>query len=413
MGKIKSVHAREILDSRGNPTLCVTILTNDGNGTACVPSGASTGSHEAVESRDGGKRYGGLGVACAVRNVNKKIAKALTGKESSEIFELDAIMKNLDGTTDKRRLGANAILGVSMACCRAGGDAWKTIIDLSGNKTPLLPIPCANVINGGLHAGNRLNFQEYMIIPVGARNFSSATQMVSETYHTLRKLLIQKYDKMAVNVGDEGGFAPPMKHCREPLDILLKAIDEAGYSGKIKLGLDCAASSFFSHGAYDFEGRQRHAGYMHDLFVDLAKSYPIISIEDPFFEEDFAYFSEMTKHLSGRVQIVGDDLLTTNPERIQRAIVYRACNALLLKVNQIGTVSESVAAWELANGARWKTMVSHRSGETTDTFICDMAVGLGCGQIKLGAPCRGERVVKYNELLRMEEENGFKIAKWG
>ncbi|MBI4449213.1 phosphopyruvate hydratase, partial [Candidatus Woesearchaeota archaeon] len=410
---IKSIAAREILDSRGNPTIEVYLTTEDGICSyQSVPSGASTGIHEAQELRDGGTRYHGLGVQKAVNNVSKIIAKRLKGLDVANQELIDKTLIKLDGTKDKRRLGANAILGVSLAAARAAAytqdiPTFQYIARLAGVKKPCLPLPCANVINGGRHAGNGLDFQEYMIIPTGAKSFAQATQMVAETYRSLKQLLLEQYGMQSTNVGDEGGFAPVMKHYLEPIKVLQNAIEQAGYDGKIKLALDCAASEFYNakDRSYDFEGVSVSTKEMRDRYIDLIDEFPIISIEDPFHQEDFTSFAEFAKMVGRRCQIVGDDLLTTNPARIREAISKRSCSVLLLKPNQIGTLTESIASWRLASNAGWRTMVSHRSGETTDTFIADLAVGLGTGQIKLGAPARGERVAKYNELLRLEEEH--------
>lgn len=414
MPKIQSLHAREILDSRGNPTVECVLSIGNGSSVSCVPSGASTGAHEAVELRDGGKRYLGLGVRKAVANVNTMLNRALKGLDTRDLDAIDAKMIKLDGTSDKSRLGANAILAVSMACARASGNGmlYENILKLSGNRKAMLPMPFCNVVNGGKHAGNGLDFQEYMIVPTGAKSFSEATQMVSETYHVLKRILLKKYGKNAVNVGDEGGFAPPLTRYEEPLLLLELARDESGYGKKIKFAMDCASSSFWSKGGYVFEGRRVDTGRMVDVYSDLLSEYDIVSIEDPFHEEDFDSFASFVKHHGKSVQIVGDDLLTTNPSRIDHAVSLKSCNALLLKVNQIGTVTESIRAWNLARLAGWNTMVSHRSGETADTFISHLSVGLGCGQIKIGAPCRSERVEKYNELLRLEEERGLRLAKF-
>ncbi len=409
--KIKNIKAREVLDSRGNPTVEVDILTQKGLSRAIVPSGASTGIHEALELRDKEQRYGGKGVLKAVSNVNDRIAKKIKGMDVSKQKDIDKVMIDLDGTDNKSVLGANAILGASMAACKAaalekGVPLYRHIADIAGVKETVMPVPSMNVINGGVHAGNALDVQEYMILPVGAKSFSEALQMCAETYHVLKDILKKKYGVDAVNVGDEGGFAPPLKNAEEPLKILVKAIEQAGYTGRIKLGMDVAASEFFNNGKYKFEGKSLSAKKLADVYEGFTKKYPLISIEDPFSQDDFEAYAELNKRVGKNVQIVGDDLLVTNIKRIQRAIDFNACNSLLLKVNQIGSVTESIEACQLSQRNGMGVMVSHRSGETEDTFIADLVVGLRTGQIKSGAPCRSERVAKYNQLLRIEEELG-------
>ncbi len=420
MIKITNIRAREILDSRGNPTIEVDVFVgNNGNSksknnkkyTAAVPSGASTGTHEALELRDGGKRYLGKGVLTAVKNVNSKIAPLLLGKDCTQQGEIDKLMLKADGTKNKSKLGANAILGVSLACARAGAgengkELHQHIHSLLSAKTKSkmsLPRPFFNVINGGMHAGNSLPFQEFMISPK-AKTFSEALRMGAEVYHHLKKIIGDKYGKLAINVGDEGGFAPPIKTAEEGLELLVTAIKAAGYFGKVEVAMDCAASEFYKNGNY-YAPRKMTSGQLINYYLKLLKKYPIISIEDPFEQEDFKSYAELRKksEKSG-IQIVGDDLTVTNVTRITTAIQKKSCNCLLLKVNQIGTLTEALQAVALAYSAGWKVMVSHRSGETEDTFIADLAVGIGCGQIKSGAPCRGERTAKYNQLLRIEEE---------
>jgi len=413
---IKRVNAREVLDSRGNPTVEAEITTSDGSFRAIVPSGASTGIYEALELRDGdGKRYSGKGVLKAVANINKIIAPAIINQDVRKQKEIDNLMIKLDSTPNKSKLGANAILAISMALCRAGAASskkplYKYIADLAGVNEFVLPVPSFNVINGGRHAGNSLAIQEFMILPIGAKNFKEAVRMGVEVYHILKKLIKEKYGHDSINVGDEGGFAPNIKESKEALELLKTAIKNIGYAGKIKIGLDVAASEFFKDGKYDLNFKnpshqERKTGEeMISLYKNFIKNYEIISIEDPFDQDDWDSYTKLTKEIGKDIQIVGDDLLVTNPKRISNAITKKACNALLLKLNQIGTLSEAIEACKIAKEADWGVMVSHRSGETEDTFIADLAVGLKAGQIKSGAPCRSERVAKYNQLMRIEEE---------
>lgn len=407
MVKILAVNARQILDSRGNPTVECDIKTALGVSRASVPSGASTGSHEAVELRDNGKNFFGQGVMKAVENINKKIGPALKGKDPADQKEIDKILLHLDGTANKSKLGANALLAASMAASRAGALAegvplYEHIACLFGTKKVTLPVPAFNIINGGKHAGNKIDVQEYMVMPVGAKNFSEALQIGSEVYHALKQKLLNDFGKSAINVGDEGGFAPPYTCIEEPLEAISAVIDKLGYAKKAKLGMDCAASTFWKGGKYYLEGKEHTADQLRNLYEDLVKNYPLISIEDPFMEEDFEHFSELKRWTE--VQVVGDDLLCTNPKRINAAIAKRSCNCLLLKVNQIGTLTEAFKAASLAYSDKWNVMVSHRSGETEDNFIADLSVGIASQFIKAGAPCRGERLAKYNQLLRIEEE---------
>ncbi len=408
---IQKVVARQVLDSRGNPTVESTVFVNGQRFSAIVPSGASTGIHEALELRDGSKAYNGKGVQKAVSNVSK-ISRKLQGIDCSDQEKIDQLMIKLDGTSDKSNLGANAILSVSMACVRAGAyssaqPAFKYVGEKFGNRKFVMPVLFSNVINGGKHAGSDLKFQEFMIVPTGAKTFSSSVQMVVETYHVLKGLLGEKYGKQATNVGDEGGFAPDLKSAEDALTLLENAISKAGYGGKLKLAIDVAASTFYSDGRYYLD-----KGYspeeLIDYYVQLVKSYPVVSIEDGFQEDDFDSFAKFTKKVN--IQVVGDDLLVTNTARIKTAIAKKSCNCLLLKVNQIGTVTESLQAAEMSRRAKWNVIVSHRSGESEDSFISDLAVGLGCGMIKCGAPARGERVSKINQLLRIEDEFGLKFA---
>lgn len=419
---VKTVKARQIFDSRGNPTVEVDITTENGQFRAAVPSGASTGIYEALELRDKDPNaYHGKGVSKAVSNINDTIAPKLvaSGLDESDQTAVDQFLLSLDGTENKDNLGANAILGVSMAVCRAGAakkgvPLYRHIADLAGNKELILPVPAFNVINGGSHAGNKLAMQEFMILPTGASSFTEAMKMGTETYHHLKAVIKKKYGQDACNVGDEGGFAPNILDNKEGLDLLVSAIEKAGYTGRIKIGMDVAASEFFKDGKYDLDFKNKDsnpADYLSsdalgDLYRDFVDKYPIVSIEDPFDQDDWAAYTTMTA--STPIQIVGDDLLVTNPKRIKKGIDVKACNSLLLKVNQIGSITEAIQAWRMSKEVNWGVMVSHRSGETEDTFIADLVVGLCTGQIKTGAPCRSERLAKYNQILRIEEELGGK-----
>ena len=409
--KILDIKARQLLDSRGNPTIEVDVYTDKTVGTAIDPSGASTGKHEAVELRDGGKAYLGKAVTKAIKNVNTKIRKALIGKNVMDQAHVDGLLIDLDGTTNKSNLGANAILGVSLATARAAAalnclTLFEYLGTLLPQNKPSLPIPFANVINGGKHADGDLEYQEFMIAPIGAKSFSQATQMVSETYHILQQLFKEKYGAAATHLGDEGGFAPPIKTPEEALDFLVKAIKKAGYQNKIKIAMDAAASEFYDEKTHTYLVDNLTAQDLARKYLNLAKKYPLISLEDPYEQEDYLAFMALTK--KAHFQIVGDDLTVTNPKLIKQAIDEKWCNALLLKLNQIGTLTEALRAARMASAAGWNIMVSHRSGETEDTFIADLTVALGCGQIKLGAPARGERTAKYNQLLRIEEYLGKK-----
>lgn len=412
--QIKDLSAREVLDSRGNPTVEVELRTVKGISRAMVPSGASTGVHEALELRDGDKRYHGKGVRRAVDNVNKTISKKIIGLDCRKQREIDSSLIELDGTENKSKLGANAILAVSMAVARAaaleqGIPLYKLISMLSGGEISL-PVPSMNVINGGEHAGNRLDIQEYMILPVGAKDFREAVRMCAETYFNLKEIIKGKYGRNAINVGDEGGFAPPLSRAEEPLELILKAVEESGYTGRVKMGIDAAASEFYDGKDYVFEGRRLSGDGLSDFYSDLLERYPVVSCEDVFAQDDWDSWKAFTERNGKRVQIVGDDLLVTNVKRIRKAVELKACNALLLKINQIGTIAESIDAAKMATENGWNVMVSHRSGETEDSFIADLVVGLGTGQIKSGAPCRSERNAKYNQLLRIEEELKEKAA---
>ncbi|GAB6136623.1 phosphopyruvate hydratase [Thermococcus prieurii] len=408
--EITAVIAREILDSRGNPTVEVEVYTPVSMGRAAVPSGASTGTHEAVELRDGGKRYHGKGVKRAVENVNKIIAPEIIGMDVTWQRDIDTLMIELDGTENKSNLGANAILGVSLAVAKAAANALGLPLYqyIGGTNAYVMPVPMSNVINGGVHAGNELDFQEFMIMPVGADSFREGIRWVSETYHTLKKVIAEKYGKNAVNVGDEGGFAPPLKEPSEALDLLTEAIEETGYKvgDEIAFALDPASSEFYDEklGKYVVGGKEYDRGELLELYRELVSKYPIVSLEDPFHEEDWEGFVEITKELGRKIQIVGDDIFVTNPKRIRKAIELGAANALLLKVNQIGTLSEAIDAAYTAYRAGYGVVVSHRSGETDDPFIADLAVAINAGQIKTGAPARMDRNAKYNQLIRIEEE---------
>ncbi|XP_044732385.1 enolase [Chrysoperla carnea] len=417
---IKSVYARQIYDSRGNPTVEVDLVTDLGLFRAAVPSGASTGVHEALELRDQIKEhYMGKGVTKAVDNVNKCIAPELLKQnfEVTQQTEIDEFLIKLDGTENKSKFGANAILGVSMAVCKAGAakkgvPLYRHIAALAGNNNLILPVPALNVINGGSHSGNKLAFQEFMILPTGASSFSEAMKMGSEIYHNLKNVIKGKFGLDATAVGDEGGFAPNIGDNTEGLELLKEAIERAGYTGKVEIGMDVAASEFYKESKYDLDFKNPNSDptkwltveQLTSLYQNLVNSYPLATIEDPFDQDHWDAWSSFTASVN--IQVVGDDLTVTNPKRIQTAIEKKSCNCLLLKVNQIGTVTESIKAHLLAKENGWGTMVSHRSGETEDTFIADLVVGLSTGQIKTGAPCRSERCAKYNQILRIEEELG-------
>jgi len=416
--EIVSLRAREILDSRGNPTVEVELKTKNSVVRAMVPSGASTGIYEAVELRDNDERFHGKGVRKAVGNVNNIIAKRIVGMDCREQGEIDMIMIDMDGTVNKSNLGANAILGVSMCLTRASAaemeiPLYERIAQLAGNSLLLLPVPAMNVINGGKHAGNRLDIQEYMILPTGAKNFAEGVRISSEIYHELKDIIKRRYGKNAINVGDEGGFAPPLEKPEEPLDLIMEAIDRLDYIDIVELGIDAAASEFYRDGKYIITGEEMDGKKLMDFYESIIKEYPIVSFEDPFAEDDWDSWIEFTNIFGNRLQIVGDDLLVTNVNRIKNALRRRACNSLLLKINQIGTITESIEAAKLALENGWSVMVSHRSGETEDTFIADLVVGLGTGQIKSGAPCRSERNSKYNQLMRIEEKLGDKARYKG
>jgi len=410
MSAIENIKAREILDSRGNPTLEVEVELYDGTiGRAAVPSGASTGKYEAVELRDGDKsRFNGLGVLQAINNVNENIAAALIGMSAADQADIDHTLIELDGTPDKSHLGANAILGVSLAVAHAAANLLDMPLYryLGGVNTYTLPVPMMNILNGGKHATNSTDFQEFMVMPAGAKSFSHALQMGTEVYHSLKKVLKNK--GLDTNVGDEGGFAPPLISNKEAIEAIVSAIETAGYKpGKdCFIALDPAASEFYENGKYVLsrEGTALSPAEMVDYYVKWAAEYPIISIEDGMAEDDWDGWQLITGKLGNKIQIVGDDLYVTNVNRLSQGISLKASNSILIKLNQIGTLTETIAAIRMAQQAGWTAVVSHRSGETEDTTIADLAVGLNTGQIKTGAPCRSERTAKYNRLLRIEDE---------
>jgi enolase len=417
--KIYRVHAREVLDSRGQPTVEVEVTLRNGViGRATVPSGASTGVHEAVELRDGGKRFLGKGVAKAVLHVNEKIAPRLRGKEAKEQVMLDEMMLKLDGSPNKAKLGANAILGVSLAVAHAESHAQGLSLFryLGGNQARTLPVPMLNVLNGGAHADNNVDLQEFMIVPVGMKSFKEALRGAAEIFQTLKKVLHDR--SYSTSVGDEGGFAPRVKSNDEAIELLLEAITKAGYKAgsQVALALDVASSEFFNDGKYVFkksDGRQRSPEEMVRLYEDWVRQYPIISIEDAFAEDDWDGWQMVTQRLGQKVQLVGDDLFVTNKVRLKRGIESKVANSILVKVNQIGSLTETLETMKLAKAAGYTTVMSHRSGETEDVTIADLAVATNAGQIKTGAPCRGERTAKYNQLLRIEEELGNRAVYAG
>jgi len=416
MAEIAAVRAREILDSRGNPTLEVDVRLRDGAlGRAAVPSGASTGAHEALELRDGDpERFGGRGVLRAVANVNERLAPAVIGREAADQAGVDRLLIELDGTANKSRLGANAILGVSLAVARAAAASAGLPLYryLGGEDARVLPVPLMNIINGGVHADNPLDLQEFLIVPVRSGRFADALRMGVETFHRLRGAL--KARRMSTAVGDEGGFAPDLRSTEEALDLLVRSIEEAGYTpgADVALAVDAAATGLYEEGVYRFpgEGTQRTAAQMVEYFDRLCRAYPIVSIEDGAAEDDWEAWGALTARLGGRVQLVGDDLFVTSTTRLRRGIDARVATAILVKVNQIGTLTETLEAVAMARSAGYGVVISHRSGETEDTSIADLAVATGAGQIKTGAPSRSERVAKYNQLLRIEEELGSRAV---
>lgn len=412
MPRIKRIIGREVLDSRGNPTVEAAVFTDSAEASAIVPSGASTGVHEALELRDNNKnRFLGKGVLKAADNINRIIAKRLLGEDCANQGHIDNILIELDGTENKSGLGANAILAVSMAACKAGALASKIplysrISNISGNKKLKLPISQMNILDGGAHVGAENDIQEYMIIPHGFASFSESLRAGTEVYQTIKRNITKKYSYKAASATAEGGFIAPMEGVEERLQFLLDAIEEAGYAKKISLALDSAASEFCSNGSYIISGKKYTKEELIDFYKSLIKKFPIASIEDGMAEDDWKGWELLNKELGKKVQLVGDDLLVTNIKRMQMALSRKACNALLLKVNQIGTVTEAIDAANTAVKNKWNVVVSHRSGETEDTFIADLAVGLGASQSKFGAPARSERTAKYNQLLRIGEELG-------
>jgi enolase len=404
---ISDLRARQILDSRGNPTVEVDVrLASGAFGRAAVPSGASTGVHEAVELRDGGTAYGGKAVSKAVANVDGEIAEAVRGLDAREQEKVDRRLIELDGTPNKRRLGANAILGVSLATAKAAAaDAGVSLFRfLGGEDARTLPVPMLNVVNGGAHAQNSLDLQEFMVVPAGARSFADALELGATVFHALKGLLHER--GLATAVGDEGGFAPDLESSEQAIEVVLEAADRVGRRDDVAIALDPAATEIWRDGAYRFEGRELAPEQMLEFWDGICAEYPIVSIEDPLAEDEWASWVELTTRLGERLQLVGDDLFVTNPERLQRGIDERAANAILVKVNQIGTLTETLDAISLARSNGYAVVISHRSGETEDTTIADLVVATGAGQIKTGAPSRSDRVAKYNQLLRIEEELG-------
>jgi enolase len=407
MTKITTVHGRQVLDSRGNPTVEVDVRLESGAaGRAAVPSGASTGAHEAVELRDGGGAWGGKGVTAAVANVNGALSDVVVGLDASDQAALDRALIDADGTPNKGRLGANAILGVSLATAKAAAaEAGAPLYrHLGGEDARTLPVPMLNVINGGAHAQNSIDLQEFMLVPAGAERFADAIRIGSEVYHALKAVLHER--GLATAVGDEGGFAPDLPSSEAAIEVILEAADRAGHTGSVAIALDPATSEVYRDGAYRFEGRVLDGPALAAFWGDLSARFPIVSLEDPAGEDDWETWKRLTGELGEHVQLVGDDLFVTNPERLGRGIAEGAGNSILIKVNQIGTLTETLEAIRLAHAAGFTTVISHRSGETEDTTIADLAVATGAGQLKTGAPARSERVAKYNRLLRIEEELG-------
>jgi enolase len=408
---IAAVHARQILDSRGNPTLEVDVRLESGAwGRAAVPSGASTGMHEAVELRDGGEAYGGKAVSRAVANVNDEIAPAVAGADAAAQAELDRRLIELDGTPNKGRLGANAILGTSLAAAKAAADERGLSLYryLGGDAAAALPVPMMNVINGGAHAQNSIDLQEFMVVPAGASSFSEALRIGAEVFHSLKNVLHER--GLATAVGDEGGFAPDLGSSEEAIEAILEAAERVGHREKVAIALDPASTEFFTDGAYRFEGKAVDSAGMTEFYATLVDRFPVVSIEDALAEDEWDGWAHLTQKLGDRLQLVGDDLFVTNPARLQRGIDESVGNAILVKVNQIGTLTETLEAIELARSNGYAAVISHRSGETEDTTIADLAVATNAGQIKTGAPSRTDRVAKYNQLLRIEEELGDRSA---
>jgi enolase len=411
MSAIASVHGRQVLDSRGNPTVEVDVVLESGaRGTAIVPSGASTGVHEAVELRDGGSAWSGKGVTTAVANVNGELADVARGRDAADQAGVDKLMVELDGTQNKGRLGANAILGVSLACAKAAAaDAGQPLYRyLGGDSALTLPVPMMNVINGGAHADNSIDLQEFMVVPAGASSFSEGLQVGVEVYHSLKKLLTER--GLSTLVGDEGGFAPDLDSSETAIELILEAAERAGHRDRVAIALDPATSEVFKDGAYRFEGREKSSAEMPEFWGEIVERYPVVSIEDGAAEDDWESWEALSRLLGDRVQLVGDDLFVTNPARLQEGIDRGLGNSILVKVNQIGTLTETIEAVELARSAGYTAVMSHRSGETEDSTIADLAVALGTGQIKTGAPARSDRVAKYNQLLRIEEQLGSKAT---
>jgi len=407
MTAIADVHARQIFDSRGNPTVEVDVRLSSGAlGRAAVPSGASTGVHEAVELRDGGDAYGGKGVARAVANVQGEIAEAVRGRDAADQGGLDKVLIELDGTPNKGRLGANAILGVSLAAAKASAaEAGVSLFRyLGGDEARVVPMPMMNVINGGAHADNSIDLQEFMVVPAGASSFAEAMRIGTEVYHSLKQVLHER--GLSTAVGDEGGFAPDMGSSEEAIEAILEAAERAGHGERVAIALDPASTEFFADGFYRFENREADGAAMSDFYAGLADRYPLVSVEDGLAEDDWTAWRLLTGRLGERVQLVGDDLFVTNVERLRRGIEDGVANAILVKVNQIGTLTETLDTIGLARSSGYAAVISHRSGETEDTTIADLAVATGAGQIKTGAPCRTDRVAKFNQLLRIEEELG-------
>jgi enolase 1/2/3 len=416
MTSITDVQGRQVVDSRGNPTVEVDVVLDTGaRGRAIVPSGASTGVHEAIELRDGGSAWGGKGVGKAVANVNAEIAAAVRGRDALDQDGLDRLLIELDGTPNKGRLGANAILGVSLATAKAAAAAvgkplW---LHLGGESAATLPVPLMNVVNGGVHAANSIDLQEFMVVPAGASSFSEALRIGAEVYHALKSVLSER--GLATGVGDEGGFAPDLDSSEAAIEAILEAAERAGHRDRVAIALDPATSEVFSDGRYRFEGRDLASADMPAFWRDVLDRYPVVLLEDGLAEDDWDAWTQLTSELGDRVQLVGDDIFVTNPERLRRGIDAGVANSILVKVNQIGTLSETIEAVRLAQGAGYTAVISHRSGETEDATIADLAVALGTGQIKAGAPARSDRMAKYNQLLRIEEKLGARAMYpgWG
>jgi enolase len=409
MTKIAEVRGRQVLDSRGNPTVEVGVRLESGAlGCAIVPSGASTGVHEAVELRDGGTEWGGKGVSRAVANVNGEIAGAVRGRDALDQAGLDAALVELDGTPNKGRLGANAILGVSLANAKAAAGDEPLWRHLGGADAHLLPVPMLNVINGGAHATNSIDLQEFMLVPAGAETFSEGLRIGTEVYHSLKQVLAER--GLATAVGDEGGFAPDLPSSEAAIELILEAAERAGHRERVAIALDPATSEVYSDGVYRFEGREKTSAELPEFWAELVERYPIVSIEDGAAEDDWESWEAQTRLLGDRVQLVGDDLFVTNPTRLQDGIDRGVANSILVKVNQIGTLTETIEAVRLAQSNGYSVVMSHRSGETEDATIADLAVALGTGQIKTGAPARSDRVAKYNQLLRIEEQLGTRAV---